>query len=164
MKGYHLYTDPPVENAIELQRFVKWIPSSPAQVQSFHVRSFSFFSCVFETFLPWKEHLFELEEEQPQTITPDNRPIYVIYPDESGKWRVQAVPVAPESFESRKALPEVWRGLRDDDLSKASGVDGCVFVHASGFIGGKIRLWGSDSILTFYANRQQDQGGCPEAC
>lgn len=61
----------------------------------------------------------------------------MIYPDETGgQWRVQAVPVSPESFESRKALPEAWRGLRDDELSKTSGVDGCVFIHASGFIGG----------------------------
>ena len=49
---------------------------------------------------------------------------------------MQAVPVSPESFESRKALPEAWRGLRDDELSRVSGVDGCVFIHASGFIGG----------------------------
>ena len=40
------------------------------------------------------------------------------------------------SFESRKPLPEAWRGVRDDELSKLSGIDGCVFVHASGFIGG----------------------------
>ena len=85
-----------------------------------------------------QEHLFELEADT--AIAEAEKPIYVIYPDETGgQWRVQAVPVAPESFESRKALPEVWRGLRDDDLSKASGVDGCVFVHASGFIGGKPR-------------------------
>lgn len=64
--------------------------------------------------------------------------IYVIYPDETaGNWRVQAVPLTPESFESRKALPEVWRGLRDEELSKASGIDGGIFIHASGFIGGK---------------------------
>ncbi|EIN13719.1 metal-dependent protein hydrolase [Punctularia strigosozonata HHB-11173 SS5] len=89
---------------------------------------------IFESFLPWKEHLFELEEEQ--SVAPDAQPIYVIYPDESGKWRVQAVPVSPDSFESRKALPQAWRGLRDEELSKASGVEGCIFVHASGFIGG----------------------------
>ena len=35
---------------------------------------------------------------------------------------MQAVPVSPESFASRKALPEVWRGLRDEVLSDASGV------------------------------------------
>jgi len=61
-----------------------------------------------------------------------------VYPDESGNWRVQAVPVSPESFESRKALPESWRGLRDDVLSETSGVSGGIFVHASGFIGGKL--------------------------
>ena len=66
-----------------------------------------------------------------------NQAIYVVYPDEfSGNWRVQAVPLSPESFESRKALPEVWRGGRDEELSKVSGIDGGIFIHASGFIGG----------------------------
>lgn len=49
---------------------------------------------------------------------------------------MQAVAKSPDSFESRKALPAQWRGLRDDDLSKESGIPGCVFVHMSGFIGG----------------------------
>ncbi|THH15966.1 hypothetical protein EW146_g4590 [Bondarzewia mesenterica] len=90
---------------------------------------------VFDTFVPWKEHLFVLESEL--GITPENQPFYVLYPDETGgNWRIQAVPVSPESFESRKALPEVWRGVRDDELSRLSGIDGGVFVHASGFIGG----------------------------
>jgi uncharacterized UPF0160 family protein len=49
---------------------------------------------------------------------------------------VQAVSVAPDRFESRKALPEKLRGMRDDDLSKETGIPGCVFIHMSGFIGG----------------------------
>ncbi|KAJ6575145.1 GAMM1 protein [Mycena capillaripes] len=89
---------------------------------------------VFEQFLPWKEHLFDFEAEL--AIPESDKAIYVVYPDEGGNWRVQAVPVSSESFESRKALPEAWRGLRDDTLSAASGIEGCVFVHASGFIGG----------------------------
>jgi len=36
----------------------------------------------------------------------------------------------------RRSLPECWRGLREDALTEKSGIDGCVFVHASGFIGG----------------------------
>lgn len=69
-------------------------------------------------------------------VEPD-RAIYVLYPeDTSGNWRVQAVSVSNDSFESRKALPEAWRGLRDEELSKVSGIEGCIFVHASGFIGG----------------------------
>ncbi|KAG9222835.1 hypothetical protein CCMSSC00406_0000476 [Pleurotus cornucopiae] len=91
---------------------------------------------VFEQFLPWKEHLFELEEQQ-QTPE-DSKAIYVVYPDEmAGAWRIQAVPVSPESFQSRKALPEAWRGLRDDELSSVSKIEGGIFVHASGFIGGE---------------------------
>ena len=49
---------------------------------------------------------------------------------------MQAVAVAPDKFESRKPLPSPWRGLRDEELSKESGIPGCVFVHMSGFIGG----------------------------
>jgi len=90
---------------------------------------------LFEKFAPWKEHLFELEAEL--SIPEHTKPIYVIYVDETaGNYRIQAVPVTPESFESRKALPEAWRGLRDDELSKATGIDGGIFVHAGGFIGG----------------------------
>ena len=90
---------------------------------------------LFETFAPWKDHLFDLEEEA--NISDASKSIYVIYPDETANsWRVQAIPTTPDSFESRKALPEAWRGRRDEELSNASGVEGCIFVHASGFIGG----------------------------
>ncbi|CAF2058228.1 unnamed protein product [Brassica napus] len=86
-----------------------------------------------KNFCPWKLHLFELEQEM--KIEPLIK--YVIYQDERGKqWRVQAVAVAPDRFENRKALPEQWRGLRDEELSKAAEIPGCVFVHMSGFIGG----------------------------
>ncbi|KAF8872140.1 metal-dependent protein hydrolase [Gymnopilus junonius] len=92
---------------------------------------------LFEQFLPWKEHLFEIEADESVTAVKPNQAIYVVYPDETaGSWRIQAVPLSPESFESRKALPEAWRGLRDDELSKVSGIDGGIFIHASGFIGG----------------------------
>ena len=36
----------------------------------------------------------------------------------------------------RLSLPEAWRGFRDEELSKVAQIDGCIFVHASGFIGG----------------------------
>ncbi|KAK6775755.1 hypothetical protein RDI58_026756 [Solanum bulbocastanum] len=88
---------------------------------------------VWSTFCPWKLHLFELEGEM--KIDPPIK--YVLYEDDRSKgWRVQAVAVAPDRFESRKALPSQWRGLRDDELSKETGIPGCVFVHMSGFIGG----------------------------
>ncbi|KJA29213.1 hypothetical protein HYPSUDRAFT_61244 [Hypholoma sublateritium FD-334 SS-4] len=92
---------------------------------------------LFEQFLPWKTHLFELEADEAVAAVAPNQAVYVVYPDEmGGNWRVQAVPLSPESFESRKALPEAWRGLRDEELSKASGIEGGIFIHASGFIGG----------------------------
>jgi len=91
---------------------------------------------AFETACPWKQHLFDIEEET--QISENAKALYAIFPDEAGQWRVQAIPIDPDSFDSRKPLPEPWRGLRDQALSDISGVPGCVFVHASGFIGGNL--------------------------
>lgn len=88
---------------------------------------------VFEDYAAWKDHLFTLEKE---SDFGGEQVLYVIYPDESGKWRIQAVPESPESFKSRRPLPEQWRGVRDQALTDLTGIQGCVFVHAAGFIGG----------------------------
>jgi uncharacterized UPF0160 family protein len=45
--------------------------------------------------------------------------------DGEKKWRIQAVGVAPGSFDSRKALPVPWRGLRDAELRWA-GLQACL--------------------------------------
>ena len=90
---------------------------------------------VFPRGCPWKDHLYTLEGEKPE----EEKVLYVLYPEsehEGAKWRIQAVSVSIDSFESRKPLPEAWRGVRDDQLSEVSGIPGCIFAHASGFIGG----------------------------
>lgn len=84
---------------------------------------------------PWKEHFFQLEKKMGLDVG-DKKILYSIYPDSNGSWRIQGVPVSSHSFELRKALPDQWRGLRDKELDQMSGIDGCVFIHASGFIGG----------------------------
>lgn len=82
---------------------------------------------------PWKFHIFELEEAM--KVEPSIK--YVIYEDDRRtSWRVQAVPIGPDKFESRKPLPSHWRGLEGKELSVIAGIPGCVFVHVSGFIGG----------------------------
>lgn len=81
---------------------------------------------------PWKEHLFDLENEQ--GISGIIR--FVIFKDTKNNWRVQAVPEDPHSFQLRVPLHHEWMGLRDDELSRKSNIPDCIFVHASGFIGG----------------------------
>ncbi|XP_017264427.1 UPF0160 protein MYG1, mitochondrial [Kryptolebias marmoratus] len=81
---------------------------------------------------PWKEHLFALEKELQVEV-----PIkFVLYTDQNGQWRVQCVPAGLNTFQNRLPLLEEWRGVRDEALSELSGIKGCVFVHAGGFIGG----------------------------
>jgi uncharacterized UPF0160 family protein len=104
--------------------------------------------------IPWKEHLHSLEEveqSKPHAESSSSAEVYyVLYPEsptEQSKWRVQCVPVTDASFESRKPLPETWRGVRDEDLDGVLAAEaenrglvrvpeGAIFVHASGFIGG----------------------------
>jgi urease accessory protein len=88
-----------------------------------------------------QSHLFDLEKDM--SIPTDEQVLYVVYPDESGKWRIQCVPESPDSFVSRKPLPEPWRGVRDDELSKLSGIPGCIFCHSGAFIGGNATRQGA---------------------
>ncbi|XP_069133181.1 MYG1 exonuclease-like [Argopecten irradians] len=81
---------------------------------------------------PWKDHLLSIEEEL--ALSPKLK--YVLYTDNSQKWRIQCVPLKIGSFENRLSLPEQWRGVRGAELSEKSGIPGCIFVHAGGFIGG----------------------------
>jgi uncharacterized UPF0160 family protein len=47
--------------------------------------------------VPWKDHLVKLEKDLEVEV-----PIkFVLYTDQNGMWRVQAVPISPESFSSR---------------------------------------------------------------
>lgn len=82
--------------------------------------------------LPWQDHLYTLEHEagKPGCVK------YVVYPDEDDRWRVRAVSVEGKMFMNRLPLPEPWQGLRGDALSKVAEIPGCVFAHATGFIGG----------------------------
>jgi uncharacterized UPF0160 family protein len=68
------------------------------------------------------------------------------YQDSRGSWRVHAVSAALGSFASRKALPEQWRGIRDEELSALTGIAGGIFVHASGFIGGNKTESGAEAM------------------
>jgi uncharacterized UPF0160 family protein len=95
--------------------------------------------------VPWKDHLYTLEQKEGG----DAKVLYVLYPEKptpEAKWRIQAVPVSKDSFESRKPLPEAWRGFRDEKLSEITGVDGGVFVHAAGFIGGNKTFIGAKDM------------------
>ena len=94
---------------------------------------------VLTQYCPWIAHLFELEEEAGVVGSVK----YVLYGDNKGSWRIHAVPEKVGSFVSRLGLPEDWRGLRDAALSEVLGVEGCIFVHSNGFIGGHSTLEGA---------------------
>eukprot|EP00249_Psilotum_nudum_P005391 c18828_g1_i1 orf=164-1345(-) len=83
-------------------------------------------------YVPWKEHIFEIEEEL--KVEPSIK--YMLYQDGSSQqWRIQAVATGFASFQSRKPLPAAWRGLTGAQLSTVVGIEGCIFVHSTGFIG-----------------------------
>ncbi|KHN94335.1 MYG1 protein [Metarhizium album ARSEF 1941] len=94
--------------------------------------------------VPWKDHLYTLEDGKPTVL-------YVLYPESTApgaKWRIQCVPESKDSFLSRKPLPEAWRGFRDQELDGITGIEGCVFVHAAGFIGGNRTFEGVKQMAT----------------
>jgi uncharacterized UPF0160 family protein len=75
----------------------------------------------------WMEHL--LNNEDGQNI------LFACFPN-GPKWYARTVSVVPKSFDSRKDFPEAWAGLRDEEFSKAAGIDDGVFCHHGLFICG----------------------------
>lgn len=49
------------------------------------------------------------------------------------------------SLKAKTLLPQ-WRGLRDEELCKESGIAGCVYVHMSGLNGGNQTFEGAVAI------------------
>ncbi len=81
---------------------------------------------VLDKYTPWKRTVHALSEEA----------LYVIYPSQTGQWRIQTVPVELGSFEDRKSLPKQWAGLSDKELKDVTGIDDAMFCHNGLFIAG----------------------------
>lgn len=81
---------------------------------------------ILEKFCPWQDIVVP---ECPEAL-------FVVYPSVEGDWMVQAIPSELGSFDTRKSLPEEWRGLRDSDLQELLGIPTAIFTHPAGFIGG----------------------------
>jgi len=81
---------------------------------------------VLEQYTPWKRTVHALSEDA----------LYMIYPAQSGEWRIQTVPVEPGSFENRKSLPKQWAGLSNDELKEVTGLEDAMFCHNGLFIAG----------------------------
>jgi uncharacterized UPF0160 family protein len=81
---------------------------------------------VLEKFTPWKRTVHALSEDA----------LYMVYPSQTGQWRIQSVPVEPGSFENRKSLPASWGGLSDKEFQSVTGIDDAMFCHNGLFIAG----------------------------
>jgi len=81
---------------------------------------------VLEKYTPWKRTVHALSAEA----------LYMIYPSQTGQWRIQTVPVEPGSFEDRKPLPQAWAGLSGKALQDVTGIDDAMFCHNGLFIAG----------------------------
>lgn len=81
---------------------------------------------VLEKYVPWKKTVHKLSEQA----------LYMVYPSQTGEWRIQTVPVEPGSFDNRKSLPKAWAGLADEELQQVTGIHDAMFCHNGLFIAG----------------------------
>lgn len=82
---------------------------------------------IFEKALPWQDNFFELGGE-------DHPAKFVIMPSGS-HWKLRGIPPDTQRRMSvRCPLPEEWAGLSDEELRRASGIEGAIFCHKGRFI------------------------------
>jgi uncharacterized UPF0160 family protein len=81
---------------------------------------------VLEQYTPWKTTVLRLSQDA----------LFMVYPSQTGQWRIQTVPVELGSFEDRKKLPAPWAGLSDKELQDVTGLEDAMFCHNGLFIAG----------------------------
>lgn len=70
------------------------------------------------------------------TLSRLSEPVYLVYPSsKSDTWKVEAIKKSPETMESRKPFPDLWRGFLNGDpkVEEVIGISGIIFTHATGF-------------------------------
>jgi uncharacterized UPF0160 family protein len=82
---------------------------------------------IFDQAIPWMETFFEQGGEKHPAR-------FVIMPTGS-HWKLRGIPPNhDEKMKVRQMLPEIWAGLMDQELKKASGISGAIFCHKGRFI------------------------------
>ena len=66
-----------------------------------------------------------------QEVLVDTEALFVIWKGDN-EWDCQAVPIELGSFELKKGFNKEWRGYRNEELSKISGLN-LIFCHSTGF-------------------------------
>lgn len=85
------------------------------------------YALIFDESLPWIENFFDLGGE----LHPAQ---FVIMPSH-GNWKLRSIPPSlAERMKMRRAHPEAWAGLRDEQLKQISGIEGAIFCHKGRFI------------------------------
>ncbi len=79
-----------------------------------------------DRYLKWKPTYFADDGAEHPTE-------FVLFPT-NRDWRVVTIPVAPDTREDKRKLPEAWAGLEGEALSEVTGVSGAVFCHRNRFI------------------------------
>ena len=83
---------------------------------------------ILEKFLPWKECLLQSTNPKAKDI------LFVIFPSNREGYNICTVPKELGSFESKKLFPIEWKGLRDEELQKITGVNTVFFCHNERFL------------------------------
>ena len=93
---------------------------------------------VLEKYTPWKRTVHALSESA----------LYMVYPSDTGQWRIQTVPVEPGSFDDKKPLPATWAGLSNTALQDETGITDAMFCHNGLFIAGADSFEGAMKMVS----------------
>lgn len=83
---------------------------------------------ILDNCINWKKHLLNSNCPKAKSI------LFIIYPSSRDSYNVAPVPIAYNSSEYRKPLPDEWIGLYGDDFVKVTGIKKAKFCHKSAFV------------------------------
>ena len=85
---------------------------------------------ILDQYVPWKEFVFTSKNPKAEDIK------FVVYPSDRGGYNWECVQKGFYNSAYRKNVPETWKGLKNFELQRTTGIKTAKFCHPAGFIGG----------------------------
>lgn len=85
---------------------------------------------IVEDIITWSDSALEVLTDLDKDV------LYVVYKSSLGLYMTQSIPIKYGEFINRRDLPIAWRGKRDNELVRITGIKGAVFCHSGLFLAG----------------------------
>ncbi|KAM0681184.1 hypothetical protein GINT2_000378 [Glugoides intestinalis] len=152
VQGFNVYSDRNDSSKEETKRFMEALSFVSKDLENYLNSVLKDYVVCYEKLLlelkDFKEDFFYTEMKVSMDLIYDidkkfEKNLKFVIVKNGADFRILTLPTEKGKFHIKYPLHVDWRGYSGNELEKISGIEGCIFVHATGFTGGNKTLEGA---------------------